>query len=49
MYCNQCGKEIPEDSNVCMYCGSRIITVEEDSPGDPCCCGEQRRSEWRNE
>lgn len=33
MYCNQCGKEIPEDSNVCMYCGSRIITVEGDISG----------------
>lgn len=43
MYCNQCGKEIPEDSNVCMYCGSRIITVEEEKPGDH--SGDEERQE----
>lgn len=24
MYCNYCGKAIPDDSNVCAYCGSRV-------------------------
>lgn len=24
MYCNYCGKVIPDDSNVCSYCGVRV-------------------------
>jgi phage shock protein C len=24
MYCNQCGKGIQDDANVCAYCGARI-------------------------
>ena len=24
MYCNRCGKGIPEDANLCSYCGSRV-------------------------
>ena len=24
MYCNYCGKTIPEDANLCAYCGKRI-------------------------
>jgi len=24
MYCNHCGKVIPDDANVCSYCGIRI-------------------------
>ncbi len=24
MYCNQCGKAIPDDARVCAYCGARI-------------------------
>lgn len=24
MFCGNCGKEIPNDSNVCGYCGSRV-------------------------
>lgn len=33
MYCVNCGKEIPDDSNVCMYCGYRLNDVNGmDSP-----------------
>lgn len=24
MYCNYCGKAIPEDANLCAYCGKRV-------------------------
>lgn len=24
MYCNYCGKVIPDDSNLCAYCGKRV-------------------------
>ena len=24
MYCNYCGKIIPEDANLCAYCGKRV-------------------------
>jgi phage shock protein C len=24
MYCNYCGKTIPEDANLCAYCGKRV-------------------------
>ncbi len=24
MYCNNCGKEIPNDVNLCGYCGTRV-------------------------
>jgi phage shock protein C len=24
MYCNHCGKVIPDDSNVCSYCGASV-------------------------
>lgn len=27
MYCRKCGKEIPDDSNVCPYCGVEVITT----------------------
>jgi phage shock protein C len=27
MYCNYCGKIIPEDANLCAYCGKRIAGV----------------------
>jgi phage shock protein C len=26
MHCNHCGKVIPDDSNVCSYCGIRVGT-----------------------
>lgn len=26
MYCNHCGKVIPDDANVCAYCGIRVGT-----------------------
>ena len=25
MYCRKCGKYIPDDSNVCQYCGEEVI------------------------
>ena len=27
MYCNYCGKVIPDDANLCAYCGKRIEGV----------------------
>jgi phage shock protein C len=27
MYCNYCGKVIPEDANLCAYCGKRVCGV----------------------
>jgi phage shock protein C len=24
MYCNYCGKAIPDDANLCAYCGTRV-------------------------
>ena len=27
MYCRKCGKEIPDDSSVCPYCGVEVITT----------------------
>lgn len=31
MFCEKCGKEIPMDSNVCMYCGASVEDLEETS------------------
>lgn len=28
MYCNKCGKEIPNDSKVCKYCGATLIDTQ---------------------
>jgi len=25
MYCNYCGKPIPDDANLCAYCGTRVV------------------------
>lgn len=27
MYCNYCGKTIPQDANLCAYCGKRVAGV----------------------
>ena len=27
MYCNYCGKVVPDDANLCPYCGTRIGNV----------------------
>jgi len=27
MYCNYCGKVIPDDANLCAYCGKRVTGV----------------------
>lgn len=27
MYCNYCGKVIPDDANLCAYCGKRVAVV----------------------
>lgn len=27
MYCNYCGKTIPDDANLCSYCGKRVAGV----------------------
>ena len=27
MYCNYCGKQIPDDANLCAYCGKRLACV----------------------
>ena len=28
MFCKQCGKEIPENSNFCIYCGASQAAAE---------------------
>lgn len=28
MYCNKCGKEIPNDALFCNHCGSKVVTVQ---------------------
>ena len=28
MYCRKCGKQIPDDSRVCEYCGEEVVVVE---------------------
>ena len=30
MYCRNCGKEIPDDSHVCLYCGTEVIFNEQE-------------------
>lgn len=25
MYCNSCGKQIPDDAQLCAYCGKRVV------------------------
>ncbi len=25
MYCNSCGKQIPDDAQLCAYCGRRVV------------------------
>ena len=32
MYCRRCGKEIPDDSLVCPYCGTRVVLDTNDAP-----------------
>ncbi len=32
MFCPNCGREIPDGSNFCPYCGAKIITIEEQKP-----------------
>ena len=29
LFCRICGKQIPSDSNVCPYCGEKVVTVEQ--------------------
>lgn len=33
MFCNMCGKEIADDSNVCGYCGAPVQRVQQDANG----------------
>jgi RNA polymerase subunit RPABC4/transcription elongation factor Spt4/ribosomal protein S27E len=32
MYCRKCGKTIPQDSEFCMHCGTKVVLVEEVLP-----------------
>ncbi len=32
MYCSNCGKSIPSDSNICPYCGNKINNYQEGKP-----------------
>ena len=31
MYCHKCGKEIPQNANFCIFCGSEIIRINQHS------------------
>ena len=32
MYCRKCGKAIPQDSEFCMHCSTKVEVVEEPTP-----------------
>lgn len=32
MYCIKCGKQIPDDSRFCNFCGQKVVTVVEGNP-----------------
>ena len=32
MYCIKCGKQIPDDSRFCSFCGQKVVTVVEETP-----------------
>jgi uncharacterized membrane protein YvbJ len=29
MFCSQCGKKLPDDAKFCMFCGTKVITVDD--------------------
>lgn len=31
MYCRKCGQEIADDSNVCPYCGERVVFADSEA------------------
>ena len=31
MYCIKCGKQIPDDSRFCSFCGQKVVTVVEEN------------------
>ena len=32
MYCIKCGKQIPDDSRFCSFCGQKVVTIVEETP-----------------
>ena len=32
MYCIKCGKQIPDDSRFCSFCGQKVVTIVEEIP-----------------
>ena len=35
MYCDKCGKQIPEDSGFCPFCGTQQEDTSQDQPSSP--------------
>ena len=31
MYCIKCGKQIPDDSRFCSFCGQKVVTIVEET------------------
>ena len=45
MFCRKCGKQIPDDSNVCQYCGVRaVVGGDESSPEQTSPSGDEANS-----
>lgn len=34
MYCSKCGKQIPDGSRFCQYCGTKVLYVQQNQPQD---------------
>lgn len=47
MYCGNCGKELKEDANFCIYCGTKVERYEPPKPTTQNCwnCGEVNTEE----
>ena len=48
MYCRKCGKQIPDDSNVCQYCGVKTTVDEDSSPSGRISLNDGQAGSFRN-